>query len=133
MLWPALTALAVFSLVVLQLWWRRRYRAAEDLICQQSRELATVEDAKKQLVLQELTKRQAIFDGMIEGVVLLGQDSRVEFINLTLRRLLGLTSDARGRTILEVVRKPEIKELMRRVTEENQVIGTELYLNGPTP
>lgn len=104
------------SLVVLQYWWSRRYgrlKADHDYMRDRYTEL---ESQAQRFRTEEHARHEAIFDGMVEGVVLLNPSGQVEFANSAFREMFALQSDPRGRTMVEIVRLPD---LMRHLTQLN--------------
>lgn len=66
----------------------------------------------------EHARLQAVFEAADEGIVAVGQDSRIRFINPAALTLLGCgEADAVGRHLIESVRDYEIDDLVRRVVE----------------
>jgi len=63
-------------------------------------------------------KLSAILEGMSEGVVVLGHDQRVALINRFAAGLLDAGGDAVGRSILEIIRHPGVKDLLEGQIEE---------------
>ncbi len=131
MLWPALAVVSLIALVVLHFWWRGRHARARREIVAGQQALETLQSEKEAAAVQARVKQQTLFDGMVEGVLLLDRRDRIEFVNLASRRLLGLTGDIRGQTIMEALRRIELQEMAQRVAQERQVAGTELDLSGP--
>src|SRR5207248_5509211 len=72
----------------------------------------------------------ALFNSMVEGVLLLDGNERVQLVNQALEQLFGLNGDIRGRTMMEALRLHELQELASRVRAEGQVLGFELALPG---
>ena len=68
-------------------------------------------DAERELYL-------AILDGMREGIVVTDGKGLVTLTNRSLREMLGLTADPRGREPLEAGRIPELAEVLARATRE---------------
>jgi two-component system phosphate regulon sensor histidine kinase PhoR len=57
---------------------------------------------------RDRARMEAILGGMIEGVLAVDADGRVELVNAAARRLLGITGEPGGRHYLECVRQPAI-------------------------
>ena len=73
-------------------------------------------------------QQQALFDSMLEGVLVLDHGGRVQSANQSLKRLFGLSADIRDYTILEAFRLHELAELVERLIREGTVRGFELVL-----
>src|ERR1039458_6329198 len=63
---------------------------------------------------------------MIEGVLLLDTDGRVQLVNDSLRKGFGLADNIRGQTIMEVFRWHELAALSERLPREKIISGVEL-------
>ena len=108
-MWPWLTLLAVVVLIAAHFYWRRRLRAAS---------------------AQLTSLREALFNSMVEGVLLLDSAGKIELVNQSFQRLFGVPSDIRGQTILEAVRLPELAEVVKGLPERRSVHDYELELPG---
>ncbi len=79
--------------------------------------------------LQELTSErnrlQAIFAGMVEGVIDLDEDQRIAHINDEARRLLGLRLNPVGKHYWESIRANEIVDAVDEALTEDKVVQTE--------
>ncbi|MEP7011649.1 MAG: ATP-binding protein [Acidobacteriota bacterium] len=68
------------------------------------RQLAVIE--------QERDHLRAILASMSEGVLVVGADRRAQLTNPAFQRLFGLSGDIVGRSVLEVLRRPEVERLV---------------------
>src|SRR6266542_4269208 len=131
LMWSVVACLAVAALLVAVGWWcvdRRRWRQERDLL--QSR-LAQLRGEKEELTAQESIRLQTLFNGMIEGVLLVNGQGPVDFLNLSLKRLLGLTRDIRGQSLREALGRPELDAMLQRAAVEGQTVGQELDFPEP--
>ncbi|HWH68413.1 MAG TPA: PAS domain-containing protein, partial [Candidatus Sulfotelmatobacter sp.] len=129
MLWPIVTLLAVASLVALHLWWRAKFEHAQDAARRQ-RDL--LEQVHQQATLQFRTQQEALFNSMVEGLLLLDETGRVQLANRAFLTLFNITVDIRSRTIMETLRLHELAELVEALGTQKQVLGQELRLSFPT-
>src|SRR5947207_10597169 len=129
-MWPALTIFACLGLVALHFQWKRRVDEARKKLAEQIGQNAGLQEQQQHALAQSQAQQQALFNSMVEGVLLLDGDARVRLVNQALERLFGLTGDIRGRTIMEALRLHELAELVSRVRVEGQVLGLELELPG---
>ncbi len=91
-----------------------------------ARQFAQLEEDRQQL--------RAILSGMVEGVIALGADERVLFVNERAARLLEFQAQAAvGRRLWEVVRVRPLQDLARRALAEPAPHEEELRWNGPAP
>ena len=87
---------------------------------------------QQQLQGQFQIRQQALFNGMIEGVLLLDEQGRVQMINESLREFFDITSDIRGQTIMEAFRWHELAELAARLRKERNISEVELEIHRAT-
>jgi len=127
MWWPVLTFVAVAALAGVHLWWRARFRKAQ----QASRvELERVNQAQQQGALQVRTQQEALFNSMVEGLLLLDDAGRIVLANRAFSSLFGVTRDVRSQTIIEALRLHELADLVEFLGTQRQVLGYELKLGG---
>jgi len=129
-MWPTLTIFAGLGLVALHFWWKRRFDEARERLKEQTGQTAVLQEQQQLALAQAQAQQQALFNSMVEGVLLLDGNGRVRLVNQALEQLFGLTGDIRGRTTMEALRLHELQELVSRVRVESQVLGFELELPG---
>ena len=115
---------------VLAGWWWRRSTLDRHLLEQSRRELGEIQRSRKLRLAEEETKQQAVFNSMVEGLLILDEQGRVQFANPTLGQLFQLPRDVRGLTLLEALRLHELQDVARRAATEGRVTGFELHLPG---
>ena len=72
---------------------------------------------------------EAVFAGMVEGVLLLDTDERVAELNQAAARLLVTTvDDARGRTIAEVIRNAALQDFVARTFASETAVEDDLAI-----
>jgi len=128
--WPTLTILALVSLVALVV---VHLRLREQLQQEQARSAKEIGEMKVRQQAQALkiqTQQEALFNSMIEGLLLLDEDKRIQLANRAFSELFGIAADVRGKTVLEVVRQHELAELVEKVAAQKQVLGYEIKLGG---
>ena len=123
MFWQITTFLALVALVVVHLWWARRLRAGENAARAQVDALARSEEAAR---IQAQAQQAAVFDSMVEGVVLLDREGRIQLANRQFTELFGLTKDSRGQTLMEATRMHELAELIVGLSAAQPVQDSEL-------
>jgi two-component system phosphate regulon sensor histidine kinase PhoR len=124
-IWIALAALT--TALVVHLCWRRKHlrdqtatRAAIDKL----------EAAHARAALQIQKQQEAIFNSMIEGLLLLDESGRIQLANRAFGQLFEIQHDVRGKTIIEALRLSALAELVESVTANNQLLGHEVRLAG---
>ena len=129
-MWPALTILAWLGLIALHFWWKRRHEEAREKLGKQVAQNTALQEQHQVALAQARAQQQALFNSMVEGVLVLDARDRVLLVNQTLEHLFGLGDDIRGRTVMEALRLHALPELVDRVRVEGQVLGFELDLPG---
>jgi two-component system phosphate regulon sensor histidine kinase PhoR len=125
--WPFLTILAVVAVVVVHSLWRQKFLRAQDAA---RAEIDQFKGREEQQTIQVRTQQEALFDSMIEGLLLLDADGRIQLANRAFMDLFDVTADVRGKTVLEVLRLHELTGLLQRVAAEKQVLDHELKTGG---
>jgi two-component system phosphate regulon sensor histidine kinase PhoR len=123
--WDLLILAACAALLWFQhRWLRRRHRAEME---RAAREFAKTAGQREQSVrIESQARLQTLFNSMIEGVLLLDADGRVQFVNDSLRKGFGLADNLRGQTIMEIFRWHELAALSERLPKEKVISGVEL-------
>src|SRR2546429_2860830 len=129
-MWPALTIFACLGLVALHFQWKRRVDEARKKLAEQIGQNAGLQEQQQHALARAQAQQLALFNSMVEGVLLLDGNERVQLVNQALEQLFGLNGDIRGRTMMEALRLHELQELASRVRAERQVLGFELELPG---
>jgi two-component system phosphate regulon sensor histidine kinase PhoR len=82
--------------------------------------------------IEELSRDQArtdaILTGMIEGVLVIDRDGRLQLVNHAAREMLRIEGDMRGRRYLEVIRHPDIATQLAGALKGEEVGVRELAL-----
>lgn len=122
---PVVIITALLALVALHFWWLaklQRERAARQA------ELAKHTEQNHAAEVEARARQDALFDSMIEGVLVLDETGRVQFANSTFAEMFTTTGVLRGKTLLEAVRLHEIAEVVERTKTEGRVVDHELRL-----
>ena len=127
MVWPILTVTALLVLVAVHFRWRHRCFLAHESA---RIEIESLKQEQQQQSRQIQTQQTALFDSMIEGLLLLDENEKIQLANRAFTNLFGITTEIRGKSILEVLRQHELPELLEKVAAEKQVDGYELKLGG---
>lgn len=126
-MWPVLTILLGAALGILHAWWRRRFARQAEAGRQ---EIATLQHQQAELELRSRAHQEALFNSMVEGVLLLDHQARIELANQAFHRLFGLPGEIRGRLLIEAVRSHELTALLDHLARESVVRGFEFQLAG---
>jgi len=127
--WIVLFILALGALAGQHFWWRRTHLAQEG---RRAAELELSQRRQQQTSAEAKAQQQVLFNSMIEGLLLLDRSQKIYLANRAFKNLFGLKIEARGKTILEVLRLYELEELVQRVQAEGQVFDYEVKLPGLT-
>lgn len=113
------------------LWMERRHRRERE---EAEREYARATIQKQQQIQAQFQAQQeALFNSMVEGVLVLDQQGRVQMFNQSLKDLLQFKQDLRGQSIIEAFRLRELEDLATRLLRECTVQAVEIELPGPNP
>lgn len=108
-------------------WYRTQLRAARH---RHERELAD-QRAQRELDLRaQAARTAALFDRMVEGIMVLGPAGRIRLANLAAGNLFGFAPPATDRSVMEATRRHEIAALVNRLETEPEVLNHELCLDG---
>lgn len=129
-MWPYLFILAATALIVLHLWWRGRMAGVEQRLAAQKTVVGQLESKLYSITAQHQAERAALFNSMIEGVLVLNPEGKIQLVNRALEEMLQVTSEVRGKTILEAFRNHELHELLARLGKEETIVVMELQLPG---
>jgi len=129
-LYAPLVLVLLVLLGALQMWWWRRCRRLQHRLAEYQHESEALRHQAEQTVTRERTQQEALFNNMIEGVLVLDADGRVQLINQTLKRFFNLADDIRGRTLLEAFRRQELVDLVRHAVNNGVGATVELEIAG---
>src|SRR6266478_5671522 len=128
MLWPFLTVLALAALAAVHFWWRRKFLLAGQ---EAQRNIRNIKAEQEGAALQVQTRQDALFNSMVEGLLLLDENGRIQLANRAFARLFDVPAEMRGKLFMEVLRLHEVAELIDFLGTQKQVSGYELRLPGP--
>lgn len=77
---------------------------------------------------RDRARMEAILASMVEGVLVVDEDGRLQLVNDAARRMLKLGREASGRLYVEAIRHPGIVQQLRRALAGEQAEGLELSL-----
>jgi two-component system phosphate regulon sensor histidine kinase PhoR len=118
-MWSLLFAAGCVALVIIL--FRRYEQRLKEMRNQADQAFAEVAERQRELHRQFQAQQLALFDSMIEGMLLLDAHGRVQLANDSLRKLLETSSDLRGKTIMEALRWHELAALSERLNREKRV------------
>jgi len=90
-----------------------------------------IENKIKEINIQN-QKLSAIFNSMIEGVVVLDKAGRIVSVNSSIEKIFGVSKDSvRNRVFLEAIRNNDIAEVINTILKEGKSLTTEITLIYP--
>ena len=119
-MWIAISLILFASLVALHLFWVRRIEAAQTKIAQLRKELQTIKDQQADLAAQNKLHQFAILNSVIEGVLVLDAEGKIQTVNKSLERLCRLESDIRGQRLMEALGSHELVGVAERVAQADR-------------
>jgi two-component system, OmpR family, phosphate regulon sensor histidine kinase PhoR len=130
-MWPAVV-IAVLALAAIT-YLLRRERDSRERLREASLRLAELKTQRHLALVEEQSKQQALLDSMVEGVLVLDENGRLEHVNPALTRLFNLGAEARGQTLAEALGQPELAEVVTRTVQQGRTVNHELTLPGEAP
>jgi two-component system phosphate regulon sensor histidine kinase PhoR len=132
-MWPALIFVALAVAVVVDALWRERRLRKERLRAREEFRAQLLKE-QQQAYDRAQAQQRALFDSMIDGVVVLDKEGRIQLVNDSLRKLFRLpAAGGQGQTLAEAFRLPDLSDLGARMAQERSVLGVELELPESPP
>jgi two-component system, OmpR family, phosphate regulon sensor histidine kinase PhoR len=121
--------LLLMTIGALALAWFFRARREADR-ARHARELEQQQAQRHAELRAEAERTAALFDRMVEGIIIVGVDGRIRLANRAAGTLFGFLPPGAGRTVLEATRHHEIAAMVARVENEPEVLDHELRIDG---
>ena len=118
---------ALGALIALHFWWRGKFRRAAAAA---DREIEILKRQQEQSAFHQQVRQEAIFNSMVEGLLLLDERGRVQLANRAFVHLFELRTEPVGKTILEVLRLHELAEMVERLGPDRPWTSREMRLPG---
>ena len=128
MSWLPAILLVAALLAALHFFWRRKWLRMQQATAD---EVERLKQAQRQASAQIHARQEAIFNSMIEGLLFLDEQGRIQLANRAFATLFGVTADVRSRTIMEALRLHELAELVDFLGTQKRVLGYEFKLARP--
>ncbi|HUD47273.1 MAG TPA: ATP-binding protein [Candidatus Baltobacteraceae bacterium] len=106
--------------------WMRHQRELDQSALAHTEALAR---QRAELVGQFQARQQALFNSMIEGILLLDRSGRIQMINESLRKYFDVSTDVHGLTIMEAFRWHELAALAARLQGDKKISDAELEIH----
>jgi len=127
-MWLALIILLLCLCAWVYLRGREELRQVEAHSAQLAQELGKTKDLQDETIRQIRTRQNAIFDSMIEGILILDQNGRIHSVNKSLERLFSIERDILGMRLIEALGSHELLEVIEIARAKGMVKGFELTL-----
>ena len=111
-------------------WWFREQLVREQM--RQADEFAELTARREAELAAQAQRTAALFDRMVEGVIVAGADGRITLANRAAGALFDFAPPATGRTLLEATRHHEVAALLARLEREPEVLNHELRIDSVT-
>ncbi|MEA1980143.1 MAG: histidine kinase dimerization/phospho-acceptor domain-containing protein, partial [candidate division Zixibacteria bacterium] len=92
--------------------------------------MASELDKRIKVITQQRNEQKAILQSMIEGVVAIDNSEKIIIMNSAAGNLFSINSDqAQGKSVYEVIRNPELQDIIQKTSQSNKHHEGELTLN----
>ncbi len=125
----AILIISVIAIVALNFWWWAKLRRERDGWQAKDSER---ENSGRSIVGEAVARQDALFDSMIEGVLVLDENGRVQFANQAFAEMFGTVGVLRGKVLLEAVRSHELAAIVERAGREGRLEAQEYHMPGGT-
>lgn len=132
-MWIALTIFLMAALLALNERWRRVCVQLRETNADQQVRLTALEDQFDHAIAHQKAHLEAFFDSMVEGVLVLDSKQIVRRINPALRQIFEINGEPEGLSLMEVLRRHELLDLVRKVGSEGTACGLDLEWELPKP
>jgi two-component system phosphate regulon sensor histidine kinase PhoR len=115
------------ALYALRQSWRRKLEASEQ---RRRTEVDSLRRLASETAAQKQAEQEALFNSMIEGVLVLDEQGRIRIANRAFSQLFGGPADLQGKTLIEAFRRHEVSALVEKLGGEGSVLEYEMKLPG---
>src|SRR6476619_6897596 len=102
-MWVAISIMLLVAAFALHLFWMRRFDSAQGKIAKLRSELSALKDEQAELAAQTKLHQFAILNSVIEGVLVLDSEGKIQTVNKSLERMFRLETDIRGQRLMEAL------------------------------
>ncbi|MGA2747798.1 MAG: ATP-binding protein [Verrucomicrobiota bacterium] len=120
--------LITFAALAAALFRWQAWRHRRELARARREDRHALEQRVEEMQSQYQARQQALFNSMMEGILLLDSNGRVRMINQSLRKFFDVATDIRGQTIMEAFRWHELADLAARLQKEKNISDAELEI-----
>ena len=105
-------------------WWQRS--RLRELRRSHEHELQRLKSSQQLLHTQQTSRTAALFDAMVEGVLVLDANRRVVMANTAMRELFNVGSEAIGHPLIDVLRLHLVHDIVQRTLGEGRALDEEI-------
>ncbi len=128
-MWFTVSIVLTILLVAGFFWSKARLDRARSELTRLKREALAQSQNELKRAAENARHQTALFESMVEGVLLLDATGRVQMVNASLRKLFGITSEITGKTLMEAFRLHELTRLTERLRDEGTVTEFDIESN----
>lgn len=125
-MWFTTSIVLAVMLVICFSWWSGRYYRLRSELMRTKRELEDRARNEERQNAERASHQTALFDSMVEGVLIVSPEGHVQMLNASLRKLLGVESNVVGKTLMEAFRLHELSDITERLSGEGRVTEFEI-------
>ena len=129
MVWLA-CIIALVALVTLHFWWRGRFLREQERTVREIDNLKRIRQLQEQSAIQSQARQKTVFNSMVEGLLLLDENSRVQLANRAFKKLFGMGNEIVGKTVLEVLRSNELPKMIDGLGAHQRWLEREIKIPG---
>ena len=119
------------GIIILHLWWRKRFALQQESAEWLRRERDQLQHERDEIRKEAGSQQNALFDSMVEGVLLLDENRRILHANQAILSLFNLTpGQVEGKTIMESLRLHELEAMLHFLEHKSRIMGTEINVPG---
>lgn len=128
-MWIAIAIIALIAAAVLQVVWQRKYRSLQREQAHLFRQNEALDLAIKAEQKEAAQRQSALFDSMVEGVLILDAQDQILMMNASFRRFFNVQGEVAGKTIIQALRHHELQELVERLPAAGRITEFEIETN----
>lgn len=129
-MWPTLTILLLVALILIHFWWSARFRSEKENSLRQIEQLKTGQQQQQQVAAQNQARQKAVFNSMVEGLLLLDENGHIQLANRAFKKLFEVTNEIIGKTVLEVLRLNQLPDLIGQLGPKQLWLEREIKIPG---
>jgi len=122
--------IALVALATLHFWWRGKFLRGQEHATREIERLKLIRQQQELSAVQSQSRQKAVFNSMVEGLLLLDENSRVQLANRAFKKLFGMGNEVVGKTVLEVLRSNELPKMIDALGAHQRWLEREIKFPG---